>query len=326
MTEKDKTYELILKHLNNEISKKEQILLKKELSNDRQLKKSFTSLSNFWENFFPKPISHSIIKKTEKKLGFTYRLGSATKNRTWLTIAATLLLIVSLSFSVFQTFKPKQNLTLNEYGCGASEVKEIILSDGTKVWLNSSSLLIASEPFVGDTRSVKLFGEAYFEVAHNEEQPFEVQTRNLKTKVLGTHLNVVAYPTDEIHEISLYQGKVQVNSDIKINENHTLNPGDRAYITIKTGKIEIVHTDLGKEAQWRDGILRFYDENLFSISKKLERRFHSKIFIADSIIGKLKFSAEFEEETLEKIMKILSEAHDFAYKFTDSGVLLNSKN
>lgn len=326
MTKKDKSYELILKNLTDEISKEEQLLLENELSDDRSLRKGFMGLFSFWKNFFPKPKHHNIIAKTEKKLGFTYRLGSATKNWTGLKVAASILLIISLSFSALQLFKPKQRVTLNEYGCTAGEVKEFMLSDGTKVWLNSSSLLIASEPFVGNTREVTLFGEAYFEVAYNEEQPFEIQTRNLKTKVLGTHFNVVAYPTDEVHEIALYEGKVQVHSDIKINEDYILNPGDRAYFTLETGKIEVIHTDLGKEAQWRDGILRFYDEDLFSITKKLERKFHSRIFIADSIAGKLKFSAEFEEESLEKIMQILSEAHSFKYEFTNNGVFIQSKN
>lgn len=179
---------------------------------------------------------------------------------------------------------------------------------------------------MGDNREVTLFGEAYFEVAHNEEQPFIVETVNLKTKVLGTHFNVVAFPTDEVHEISLYEGKVQINCESNLDKNYILNPGDRAYFTLKTGEIEVVRTDLGKEAQWRDGILRFYDEDLFSITKKLERKFQSRIFIADSVVGNLKYSAEFEEESLDKIMKILSEAQAFNYEFTNNGVLIKSTN
>lgn len=325
MTKKDKTYELMLKSLTNEISEEEQALLEKEISKDRRLKSSVLGLSSFWKNFFPKYKQHNIIEKTEKKLGFTYRLSSGTNSWKWLKVAASILLVLSLSFSAYQIFKPKQQITLNEYCCTSDKVKEVTLSDGTKVWMNSSSLLIASEPFVGDKREVTLFGEAYFEVAHNEEQPFIVKTVNLKTKVLGTNFNMVAFPTDKVHEISLYKGKVQINCESNINENCTLKPGDRAYFTLKTGKIEIVHTDLGREAQWRDGILRFYDEDLFSITKKLERKFQSRIFIADSVVGNLRYSAEFEEESLEKIMKMLSEAQAFNYEFTNNGVLIKSK-
>lgn len=325
MTKDNKTYELILKKLTEDISKDEQRILEDEVNKDKRLRKSFMGLLTFWKNFYPKHKSHNIIEKTEKKLGFTYHLGTETNKWAWLKVAASILFIASLSFSAFHLFKPKQHITLNEYGCCADQNKAYVLSDGTKVWLNSSSLLIASEPFVGDNREVTLFGEAYFEVAHNEEQPFIVETVNLKTKVLGTHFNVVAYPTDEIHEISLYEGKVAINSELNSNENYILKPGDRAYFSLKSGKIDVVHTDLGKEAQWRDGILRFYDEDLFSITKKLERNFKSRIFIADSIVGDLRFTAEFEEESLEKIIKILSEAKDFDYKFTNNGVFIQEK-
>jgi len=326
MTQQDHIYKLLVKHLNDDITEDEKELLDKEFESDNNLRSGFSSLFSFWKNYFPKQKDHNIIAKTEKKLGVTYRAGSGIKNWKSLQVAASILLILSLSFSAFQLFKPKQQLALNEYECGPGEVKQYTLSDGTKVWLNSSSLLIASEPFIGDKREIKLFGEAYFEVAHNEEQPFEVQTRNLKTQVLGTHFNVVAYPTDEVHEISLYEGKVQIQAESQANNNYVLKPGDRAYFTLNTGNIKVIHTDLGKEAQWRDGILRFYDEDLFSITKKLERKFHSRIFIADSIVGNLKFSAEFEEESLERIIKVLSEAHAFSYKFTNNGVFIQSKN
>lgn len=325
MTKKDKTYELILRSLTSEISEEEKGLLEKEISKDASLKANFLGLLSFWRNFFPKHKQHNIIELTEKKLGFTYRIGSGTKYWKWQKVAVSIILIVSLGFSAYHIFKPKQQIELNKYGSSAGEVKEITLSDGTKVWLNSSSLLIASEPFIGNSREVSLFGEAYFEVSHNPEQPFIVQTRGLKTKVLGTHFSVVAYPTDEIHEIALYNGKVQVAPEIN-PANFNLKPGDRAYFTVKSGDLKVISTDLGKEAQWRDGILRFYNEDLFSISKKLERKFQSRIFIADSLCGNLRFSAEFEEESLEKIMKILSEAQTFKYEFTNNGVLIKSKN
>ncbi|MDX1284360.1 MAG: FecR family protein, partial [Draconibacterium sp.] len=175
----------------NDITEDEQKVLEKEISNDSTLRKSFMSLLVFWKNFFPHTKQNSIIQKTEKKLGITYRLSSGTKINSVLRIAASIILIISVGFSAYTILKPKNQIALNEYGSGPGEVKEVVLSDGTKVWLNSTSLLIASEPFTGETREIKLFGEAYFEVAHNPEQPFIVHTRQMKTQVLGTHFNVV---------------------------------------------------------------------------------------------------------------------------------------
>lgn len=324
MTKKDDIYKLIVKDLTNELSPKEKEALNQNLNQDKHLHKSLFSLKKFWNNFFPKPQTHSILEKTEKKLGLTYRVGSGTSKWSWLKVAASLLFIASLTFSAYHIIKPKQQIVLNEYSTEAGETKKIILSDGTTVWLNAKSLVIASEPFVGDRREVKLFGEAYFEVAHNEEQPFIVNTPFLKTQVLGTRFNISVLNPYEKQEISLFEGKVKLISQRHQNEV-ILTPGERAYFSPDSEEIEVVKTDLGKPAQWRDGILRFYDEDLFSITKRLERKFQTRIFIADSIVGNLKYTAEFEEESLEMIMKILSEAHEFKYEFSNNGVLIQSK-
>jgi len=325
MTKKDKTYELIVKQLTEGLLENEQDQLEKELIKDTVLKKAHTELSYFWNKCFPKTRKHSIIEKTEKKLGFSYSKETESNKWKWIGIAASILLVASLSFSFFIMSQNKSNTTLNEYACRAKEVKLVTLSDGTKVWLNSSSLLIASEPFVGEKREVKLFGEAYFEVAHNPDKPFVVETTNLETQVLGTHFSVVAYPNDEVHEISLFEGKVQLNPTSN-NKTAILTPGDRAYFSVNKGRMKLTHTDLGKPAQWRDGILRFYDEDLFSISKKLERHFLTRIFITDSVIGNLKYSGEFQEESLERILELLSGAKTFNYSVTNNGIIINKSN
>lgn len=324
MKDIEKTYDLIAKELTSTITEVERKELAKDFYLNPDIESKFITIKEFWTKYFPQKQKHNIIEKTEKKLDFTYGHSSKTNPKFLLKIAAIVIFVLSFSFSTYQLLKPKQKLVLMEYSCAAGETKEFSLSDGTKVWLNSKSFLIASEPFIGNTREVKLFGEAYFEVAHNEEQPFIVKTPQLETKVLGTHFNIVAYPTDEIHEISLHEGKILLraenNNEIKV----FLNPGERAYFSTETGKIKVEGTDLGAPAKWRDGILRFYDEDLFSISKKLERKFHTRILIADSNIGLLKFSAEFDVESLETILDLLMKAHKFTYKKTENGIIIQA--
>lgn len=321
MTKKDNTYELFVKKLAKSINEEESAILNNELSKNKSTARSYSILTTFWRKYFPKTKKHSIIQRTEKKLGIAYQDSSKANKWKWIGIASSVLFIVSMAFSINYVIEKRQAPTLNQYSCKAKEIKAVTLSDGTKVWLNSSSLLIASEPFIGDKREVTLFGEAYFEVAPNAERPFIIETSNLKTKVLGTHFNVIAYPTDDIHEISLYEGKVQLNPNTN-NNTAILNPGDRVYYNTNTGKMKLLHTDLGKPAQWRDGILRFYDEDLFSISKKLERHFKTRIFITDSITGNLKYSGEFEEESLERILELLSVAKTFKYTINNNGIII----
>lgn len=321
---KNDLYELIIKKLSSNISEEEQKQLFDKLSNDHENNEMFLSIQEYWNNFYPKTKPNNIIEKTEKKLDFTYHQPSAINSKLIFKLVASVLLILSVGYSSYHFFKPKQKLVLNEYSCAAGEIKEIVLSDGTKVWLNSKSFLIASEPFIGSIREVKLFGEAYFEVAHKEDQPFIVKTPQLRTKVLGTHFNVVAYPTDEVHEISLHEGGILLRPENNKDTKVILKPGERAYFTAETGKIRVINTDLGQAAKWRDGILRFYDEDLFSISKKLERKFHKKIFITDSVAGNLKFTAEFDVESLNTILELFKKAHDFEYSEMENGIIIKS--
>ncbi len=320
----DDIYDLIVKELSSNTTAEEQKSLEQKLAGNQELKSTFQIIKAFWTNFYSKNQTNTIIAKTEKKLGFTYHNNRRTKLNYVLKLVASVLIFFSIGYSVYHFIQPKHHLELKEYSCSAGEIKEITLSDGTKVWLNSMSLLIVAEPFSEDIREVKLFGEAYFEVESDPEKPFIVKTQLLKTMVLGTHFNVVAYPSDEVHEIALYEGKVQLNTENNVDNKILLNPGERAYYTTKTGNINVVKTDLGKPAKWRDGILRFYDEDLFCITKKLERKFHKRILITDSVVGDLKYTAEFEEESLEKILTLLSKAQTFTYKITNNGIIIET--
>lgn len=322
MNDTDQVYNLIIKELTSEISAEEQAVLDNEILGNPIIGRKIFAVKEFWTKFFPKTKTNNIIQKVEKKLDFTYRPTGKMNSLFFFKIAATFALVISLGYTGYNLSISNQPITLNEYGSAPDEIKEIVLSDGTKVWLNSSSLLIASEPFKDETRKVLLFGEAYFEVAPNPDQPFIVKSPGLETKVLGTHFNINAYPGDEKQEISLYEGKVQLNKKYGADGEKILTPGQIAHFTTGKNEIAIFNTDLGKPAQWRDGILRFYDEDLNSIAKKLERKFQTKILITDIEAGNLHFTANFDVESLDKILELLKEAHTFDYQKTKNGIII----
>jgi transmembrane sensor len=321
--ETEQRYELITKDLTSEISEDEKILLDNEISENIELRQKKAMLQYFWLNYFPKPLPNQIIKKTEKKLGFSSKKSDIGFGVIY-KIAVTVLLVLSLGYIGYQNFKPKNNVTLNEYVTLPGEIKEFVLSDGTKVWLNSKSVLIASEPFIDETREILLIGEGYFEVAHDAEKPFIIKTSSLKTKVLGTHLNISAYPGDIITEVSLYEGKVELSDKNKPEYKMVMKPGQKVSFTNDEKNFNIKSNELEKPAEWREGILRFYDEDLKSIAQKLERKFMTSIFIADEQAGKLRFTANFDTEPLDKILKLLSEAHEFKIEKTTNGIIIKS--
>lgn len=325
MTGKNQLYELLVKDLTSEITEEEKKRLTFEIAEKNETDSSIQLMRDFWSHYFPKPISNQVIQKTEKKLGFTYSSKSRINAGLVYKIAATVLLVISLGYIGYQYFSPKPEVSLNEYITGSGQVKNIVLSDGTKVWLNAQSALIVSEPFINGVREVLLVGEGYFEVAPNPEKPFIVKTQNLKTKVLGTHFNITAYIDDPKHKILLYEGKIELSAADHPENKMMVEPGEKIIYTRTAGEFDVYITDLGAPAEWRDGILRFYDEDLSSISKVLERRFNTKIIVADDKVGNLHFTANFDEEPLEKIIKLLQEAHDFDFKKLENSIIIQSK-
>lgn len=321
---KEQLYELITKELTSEISEDEKKLLDFEISENLEFRQKKELLHHYWFNYYPKPLSNQIIKKTEKKLGFNNRSNFKINFSFIYKTAATVLLILSLGYSTYLHFNNKTKVTLNEYVVLPGEVKEFVLSDGTKVWLNSKSVLIASEPFVDENREVLLIGEGYFEVAYNKEKPFIIKTSSLRTTVLGTHLNISAHPGDINTEVSLYEGKVELSDKNKPEYKMVMKPGQKVSFSNDEKNFYTKSNELEKPAEWREGILRFYDEDLNSISKKLERKFMTQIFIMDDEVAKLSFTASFDTEPLDKILNLLSKAHEFKTQKTTNGIILKS--
>jgi len=324
MKESDIEYKLIAKELASDMQGKEPEELQKIFAADKNLNKNYHTIKNFWLNYFPVQQSHNIIEKTEKKLGFAYEKNSRYKISRIYKIAAVFFFLLSVGLASWFYLQPEDNLILKEYTCGAGEVKKIVLSDGTKMWLNNMSVLITVEPFEDDSRRVKLIGEAYFEVEPDAGKPFIVETRNLQTTVLGTKFNIVAYPGTEEQEIELYHGKVKLAPLINTGKELHLNPGEKARFSENQNEINVSAIEATKPAAWRNGLLSFSNEELYSIANTLERKFETPVYIGDQQTGKLRFTAEFEEEPLEKILRLLKEAKAFNYEITDDGVFISS--
>lgn len=322
MENKNNTYDLITKKLTSSISEEEKALLHQVLSEDADLAENTDVLQKYWDHYFFKSYPNNILNKTEKKLGFKLNENKKFSLKTAYSIAATILLVLSLGFIGFQLTRQKPEVVLTNYYAN-NTIKNIVLSDGTNVWLNKGSILITSQPFTENRREVLLVGEGYFEVASDETKPFIVKTSNLSTRVLGTHFNLASYPETKNTEVTLYEGKVEL-TDAESNSNSVvLKPGERATFSKADKNFFVKDVDISKPAAWRNGCIYFYDEDLFAIAQKLEFKFQTQIIITDEEVGKLRFTADFDKETLEEILKLLSEAHAFDYTKTQDGIIIN---
>lgn len=193
------------------------------------------------------------------------------------------------------------------------KTSEILLSDGTKVFLNAGSRLVYPDKFIGNSREVMLFGEAYFEVKHDSKQPFIVQVNDLRIKDLGTKFNISAYPSDGRVETVLTEGKISLkaNNSGLFSTATELIPGQLATFDRQTTKINVKTVNVDDYILWTQGMMKFETVDLSRIVKKLERFYNIKLQFNDPMLGTLIISGklglnESREEVLERIARTAS--------------------
>lgn len=178
---------------------------------------------------------------------------------------------------------------------------EVILPDGTKVWLNAASTIKYPPVFSSNERKVILTGEAYFEVAKNERKPFRVlMADSTAVVVTGTHFNINAYQNEKEQQVTLLEGSVTVSNATKVVK---LEPGTQALIKNKAiTKDEVL--DAEEITGWKDGLFVFHDAPIESIMMQVERWYDAKIIYKANI--KQLFNATIlRKEPLAKVLKLL---------------------
>jgi len=150
--------------------------------------------------------------------------------------------------------------------------EQIILADGTHVWLNAESSIRFPSAFPGSRRMVEITGEAYFEVVHDASRPFIVKTgHGLEIKVLGTRFNVMAYDNEKAVQTTLLEGSVDVTRPGK-HYSQILKPGEQVKINNADGSATLVrHADLRLAIAWKDGMQAFQNADIRTIMREVER-------------------------------------------------------
>jgi ferric-dicitrate binding protein FerR (iron transport regulator) len=151
---------------------------------------------------------------------------------------------------------------------------QLILPDGSKVWLNSASSLKFPTAFYGKERQVELTGEGYFEVAKNANTPFSVTVNQMKIDVLGTHFNIMAYNDEKTMNTTLLEGAVTV-SDGEMEKK--LIPGQQAIVNEATRQMSVGQADILKAIAWKNGLFEFDNTDLSTIMRQLARWYDIEI-------------------------------------------------
>lgn len=206
--------------------------------------------------------------------------------------------------------------TLNTLVVPAANFLNLTLSDGTKVWVNASSELVFPNRFVGEHRSIKLKGEAYFQVAKDTERPFIVETAGGNIKVLGTQFNVSAY--DDRPVTTLEEGKVLV---YKEELEEILSPGMKAEIV--GNRIDVRKADLQKELAWKNNSFYFKGDNIVKIAKQLQTWYDLDVTFSKGISFSQTYTGEISRSAnLTEVLKMLEFVSDLEFKIDNNKLLI----
>ncbi len=204
-------------------------------------------------------------------------------------------------------------------------VKEIILPDGTKVWLNNSATLKYPREFSEKARNVYLDGEAYFEVTKNRHKPFTVQSDAMRVRVLGTTFNFKCDKNYRIAEATLIEGEIEVKGN-KEEGQIILAPGQRAELNKNNGRLTVKQVDAKMDAVWHDNLIPFQKADIFTISKALERFYDIKIILSPDMRADKTYSGVLKKKsTIESVLKSLQNSISIDYKIVGNNIFISPK-
>lgn len=236
----------------------------------------------------------------------------------------------------------------------SGEKSQLILPDGTQVWLNSESKLVYPADFTYRERKVTLEGEAYFDVAKVNNSRFTVYTQDFKVEVLGTKFNVKSYPDDYTVETTVVEGMVKVESE-KPNSNFfpiILKPTERLVYkkdirsfsknsdtdipseskieetpTFGRKEILISHVNTNNITSWKDYLLVFDNESFEEIALKLSRWYKVQIFLQDEELKTQHYTGKFvHNESLTQVLEAIRLTTPIKYQIYQNRVEISIIN
>ncbi|MBN2275027.1 MAG: FecR family protein [Bacteroidales bacterium] len=273
-----------------------------------------------------------------------------------LRIAAGVLILVALSVALFRReifmIAGRQGPNM-ELIVPSGEKSQLILADGTKVWVNSESRLVYPAGFDGQDRKVILEGEAYFDVSKVKNSKFTVYTQDVKVEVLGTKFNVKSYPKDHTIETTVVEGMVRIEDDedkvrfspvlLKTDErmifrkeytehqdsekiNEVPEKITEKDVPVKVKEILISQVNTENVTCWKDHLLIFDNETLEEIAIKMSRWYKVDVKIVDDDLKAHRYTGKFvNNETLDQVLEAINLTTAIQYSVNQNSVQIRSE-
>jgi transmembrane sensor len=256
----------------------------------------------------------------------------------WVAAASVFALVAGMALYLHMGKQSPNTATVIDAPRGAK--KSMLLSDGSKLWLNAGSRIVLSNTFASGNREVSLEGEAFFDVKHDEQHPFIIHAGRLDVRVLGTELNVRAYPGDSTMETTLIDGKVEVGVAGDAGSAILLHPSEKLTIAMNrpvspinspdslvagraaTAPVKFLRRPIEPdrtdgtitETSWVSNKLVFRQETLSAMATRLERWYDVKIMFDNQRFQHDTLSGTFPQEPLADVMHALQITAGFHYR------------
>lgn len=350
MTEEYNIEDIIIRYLQQEIKEDEMRFLDAWLDESADNKRYFFQLKNISDlSRYTKPVGE------EEKENSWQRMQMKMQNEpkqaspvqvpihynkvygSFLKYAAVILLLVCAAtgggllerykmLSALEDQEPVFNEIRVEKGGRAST---LLLADGSKVVLNAATTLKYPTSFQSGKREVFLDGEAFFEVAKDEEKPFVVRLKNQNITVLGTSFNVKAYGNTSYSVTTLLSGRVSLeafNDKGETMSNMLLKPNQKALSDNQTGSVALYNVDASTANSWMRGEYKFKDEVLSSIIKSLENYYDVKIHLENPDWGQIKYTGTFSlSQDVRDALDIINYDKHFVFRQTGKDIYIKKK-
>lgn len=226
------------------------------------------------------------------------------------------------------TYRPAGDSARMEYNILRTERGgewNVVLEDGTRVYLNAASTLKYPVSFTGDSRQVELEGEAYFEVTPNPERPFIVRTADMDILVRGTSFNIDAYPERKTSRTTLVTGKVEVAC---AGQTLTIFPGQQIVFDKATQSAEIRDIDTELYTSWKEGFYKFQETRLEDILTDLSLWYDVDVIYADEAVKELRFTSSGKMARYDNLMSLLKKfeyMHQVTFELEGKNLIVRQK-
>lgn len=225
-----------------------------------------------------------------------------------------------LLYTVINTAISANKINTNNIAVPNGGQWQVLLPDGTKVWLNSATSFTYPSTFSGaKERIVRLDGEAYFEVSKDKAHPFIVKSARQEVRVFGTHFNVNTYTNEPAVETALAEGSVSV-TDLVNHQQLFLKPGEKSVLAGQ--RLAVENASLEEILAWKNGYFRFNDEPITSVMRKLARWYNIDVAYqgavsADGINGKIS-----KYKNISQVLKALEATKTVRFKVEGRRVIV----